>query len=447
MKYASAIGFLLAVSTLAAMAMASPHEMVGDGWAHTWAGAGMGQGYSLALRPGGELYVTGYTGAFGSGSADLLLLKYDTSGKLLWQRTWGGGKEDYGWGVALNQAGAVFVTGYTHSFGEGSRDVILLKYDADGSLLWQRAWGNSGWEQANGLVVNQEGEIYVTGNTQSFKGGENPLILLKYDFEGNLLWRKAWTLGDYAEGRALALDREGNLLVTGSVCRFGDSFDDVVLLKYDADGTLLWQRQWGGDQHDRGSDLIQDINGNIYVAGYTSSFGAGEMDVLLLKHDSQGNVLWARTWGGFTDDHGMALALDENGDLLVAGSSASFGEGMGSVALLKYDADGELLHQQAWVGTAYGGGSDLVLNGLGSAYIAGYAFSRDGSWQEVAGEESMPAGRASSPRGTESTPAGVESVPEGTETEPEGLLDEKGGNLDVLVMKVELIEPSVGNED
>ncbi len=129
----------------------------------TWGGISSDAGFGVAVDASGNIYVTGRTYSFGVGLADVLLSKFDSSGSLLWQRTWGGRDTDVGLGVALDASGNIYVTGYTTSFGAGGFDVLLLKFDSTGALLFQRTWGGSSTDYGNGVAVDASGNALVAG--------------------------------------------------------------------------------------------------------------------------------------------------------------------------------------------------------------------------------------------------------------------------------------------
>ena len=175
-----------------------------------------------------------------------------SSGDLAWQRTWGG--TEYDWGprsaVALDSPGNAYVLGTTPSFGASKGDVLLLKFDPSGNLLWQRTWGrnepNFGW----GLALDSSDDIYITGVTQSFGGTGHALFLVKFDSFGDLLWQRTRGGNDTAGcGYNVALDSLGDVYVVGiteSAASSGSSDgdhrigEDALLLKFGPSGNLLW---------------------------------------------------------------------------------------------------------------------------------------------------------------------------------------------------------------
>jgi uncharacterized delta-60 repeat protein len=347
----------------------------------TWGGTSGDVGYGVAVDSFGNTYVTGYSYSFGPGNpshGSLSLLKYNATGSLIWQRIWSGSGNgtDYGQGVAVDSSGNVFVAGYTNSFGAGGNDVLLLKFNStDGSLLWQKTWGGSGDDTGYGVAIDASGSIFVTGETISFGAGSDDVLLLKFNStDGSLLWQRTWGGSSNDLGHGVVVDSSGNVYVTGSTNSFGAGAADILLLKFNSTGSLLWQTTWGGSSDDGGRGVAIDASGNIYITGETYSFGAGAPtydDVVFLKFDSSGGLLWQRTWGGGGDDVGTGVAVDSSKNIYVTGYTFSYGTGSDDVSLLKFNSTGSLLWQRTWGGIGSDAGLGIAVDSSGNALVAG----------------------------------------------------------------------------
>jgi hypothetical protein len=216
--------------------------------------------------------------------------------------------------------------------------------------------------------------------------------------------------------------------VTGRTVSFGAGPYAALLLKYGPDGTLLWQKTWGGKREDyvRGHVAV-DPSGSIYVTGKTESFGAGHADVLLLKYDPNGTLLWQKTWGGTGEDLCWDVAIGPSGSIYVIGRTLSFGAGQRDVLLLKYDPNGALLWQKIWGGTEWDSGCALAVDPSGSIYVTGVTASPSQTLQYVSGTETTPDGTVTEPDGTETTPDGTVTELTGAETTPDGSETYAGG--------------------
>ena len=312
-------------------------------------------GNAVVTDSSNNIYITGSTQTFGGEDYDVFLQKYDQSCNLLFTKQWGGAGNDIARGIAVDIADNVYVTGSTDSFGNGRTQAFLLKYSSSGELQFSKTFGDTGNSYGNAIAVDTLGNIYVAGTTTGAAGGTFGL-LLKYDPSGNLLFQQAWGNGnDYGTG--VAVDPGGYVYVTGYTYSLGltPGVSSVILLKYDSLGALIYQRIWGGRQNAYASAIAIDIDGNVYVTGYTKSFSVtpGIPSVLLLKFDSTGNLLFQRVWGGNRGDFAYGIAVDAQENAYITGYTYSFGPNTqgANYFILRYDMSGNLLYQRL-----YGGG-------------------------------------------------------------------------------------------
>jgi hypothetical protein len=314
-------------------------------------------GYSAVTDSSNSIYITGSTQTFGGEDYDVFLQKYDSSCDLLYTKQWGGPGNDIARGIAVDAADNVYITGSTDSFAGGLSQIFLLKYSSSGDLQFSVTWGGKQNDYGNGVVVDILGNIYVVGTTTSFGAGGSDVVLLKYDSSGNLLFQKTWggTQNDF--GTALAVDSGGYVYLTGYTYSLGPTpgVSSIILLKYDPSGNLLFQKFSGGKMNDFGTGVAVDIDGNVYVTGYTKSYSVtpGVPSAFLMKFDQSGSLLFQRSWGGHRGDFAYAVAVDSAENAYVTGYTYSFGPNTqgANFFVLKYDISGNLLYQKI-----YGGG-------------------------------------------------------------------------------------------
>lgn len=281
-----------------------------------WAGPGNDVPRGIAVDSFDNVYITGYTDSYGAGQFDVFLLKFRPyDNEFLFSKTWGGPQNDYGFGVAVDGFDNVYVTGATNSYGAAqssygatASDAFLLKYDSSGNLLFQKTWGGPQNDYGNGVAVDSAGNIYVAGTTNSFgtKSGVPNAFLLKYDSGGRLLFNQFWEEGQSSYGTGVTVDAVGNVYLTGYAYGLGTNLGvpKAFLLKYDPSGNLLLRRAWGGNRGDYGYGVVVDFQGNIYETGYTFSFGpnAQGVNIFFLKYAPSGDLLFQKTYGGGTPD-------------------------------------------------------------------------------------------------------------------------------------------------
>jgi hypothetical protein len=352
----------------------------------------------------GNLYLVGVTGGTladdpWNGGADIYLAKYDATGNRLWLRQLGTVADDFGYAVAVDGAGNVFLAGGTGGAltvapFQGGTDIFVAKYDSGGTRQWLQQFGSDGEDVAYGLAVDGVGNILVAGKASGVLGsdpffGGTDLFVAKYDSLGTRLWlRQGGTVAaDLAYG--VAADGSGNVYAVGAAQggldgNAGSGSDDLFLLKYDGAGIRLWTRQLGTVSSDVAYGVALDHAGSVYVAGATAGALDGNLrqggeDAFLLKFDGNGGLLWSRQFGTVAADAARSVACDPYGHIFVAGDTfGSLGEivanaGSSDLFVVRYDAAGSRrwARQLGTVGAdrGYGVAADAGEN----AFVAGTA--------------------------------------------------------------------------
>ncbi|MHA2010108.1 MAG: SBBP repeat-containing protein [Candidatus Hodarchaeales archaeon] len=345
-----------------------PSDLNTNSWNKTWGSSDLERGYGVALDSSEDIYVSGYTYGIGAGSSDIALVKYNGSGVLLWNRTWGGSGGDSGGGVTVDSSDDFYVTGLTNSFGAGGSDITLVKYSSSGVLLWNRTWGGSSNDRGYEVTFDSSDNIYVTGSTNSFGAGNSDMVLVKYSSSGVQLWNRTWGGIDSDLGLGVAVDSSDNIFVTGNTPSFGVGGTDMFLVKYNSSGAQLWNKTWGGSSSDGGHGVTVDSYENVYVSGGTQSFGIVE-NTLLVKYNNSGVQLWNRTWSGSNGGSGLDVTVDSANIIYLTGDSNTNGI---DIVLLKYNSSGVLLWNRTWGGNGLQRGFNVAVDSIYNAYIVGY---------------------------------------------------------------------------
>jgi len=284
----------------------------------------------------------GSTSSAGAGGTDAWLIRTDSLGDTLWTETLGGAGEDYAHSVWETRDGGYVLGGYTSSYGAGDDDLWLLKTDASGNTLWAIALGGEMEDRAYSVQQTADGGYAVAGWTKSFGAGTRDAWLIKTDSLGDTAWAEA--LGGEMDDRAYSVRQttDGGFILVGRTNSPGGGARDAWLVKTDCTGDTVWTRTFGGEAYDDGHSVQQTGDGGYVLAGQTFSYGAGGGDAWLIKTDSLGDSVWARTFGGAGYEDARSVRQTADGGYIVAGYTESFGAGEADVWLIKTDSLGNV---------------------------------------------------------------------------------------------------------
>lgn len=326
-------------------------------WTRTWGSTNDEEWAKCAVGPDGYVYLAGYSkgaidGQTITGGRDFSLTKLNSDGSRIWTRLWGSTNNDSTYGIAVDALTNIYVVGGARetvlgqSFA-GESDLMLAKFNADGSNLWTRLWGSSGWEDAMGVTVDGSHNVYVAGYTDGEFGGQTnsgpfDLTLTKFNADGSNLWTRIWgsVEDDWAFG--VVSDGSTNLYVAGVASGEIDSQSlvgdyDFVLSKFTADGTRVWSRMWGSTDEEEGDgQLAISSDGRITIPGTTwGSFGgytnAGEDDLTATQYSADGVRQWSMIWGSTNRDYAYAASVDQGENVYIVGGVRASVDGQSAI--------------------------------------------------------------------------------------------------------------------
>jgi len=318
-------------------------------WANylrTGGGAMVDEGTSLKRTSDGGYIITGYTYSYGAGSGDILLIKTNASGQLQWAKTIGGPSADYGTSVIQTSDGGFALAGITYSYGAGNYDLILVKTDASGNLLWAKAVGGTDYDQAHTVIQTPDGGLLVAGETRSYASGFSDFILVKFSGDGTFQWAKAIGSTSVDEAFWMAPCSDGGYILGG---RTGTSGSGFLLVKFLSNDNLGWASVVAGGYYYsflKAADIIQTSDGGYALTATSWSYGAGTDDIILAKLTSAGALEWARAAGTTINDLGFGLVQTPDSGYVVGGETEEYNTGPCEMVVLKYDKHGNFLWAQ-----------------------------------------------------------------------------------------------------
>jgi len=294
-------------------------------WNRTWGGIDGDVGTDVAVDSYNDVVVSGYGWSFGAGDADIIVVKYDMDGNQIWNRTWGGANLDSGEGIDVDSTGNIYVAGYTESFGGSDSDMVLIKYDIDGNQIWNRTWGGSNDDGAYDVVTDSSDGIYIVGYTKSYAVmGVRDICVVKYDSSGSQIWNATYGVWDIDQGYGIEVDNSFNVYVTGSITEDGTTYTDCCLVKFNSTGDYKWNKTWGLSFNDEAHGIYFD-GIDIYVSGFINFQSPNYQDIFVVKCDTSGSEIWNKTWNSGHREYGSDIAVDQLGNIYVGGDRSDIG--------------------------------------------------------------------------------------------------------------------------
>ncbi|HMR00464.1 MAG TPA: SBBP repeat-containing protein [Ignavibacteria bacterium] len=317
----------------------------------------------------GYVYATGVSWGSNSTKEDYATIKFGQDGDFIWAVRYDGPGHniDNATAITIDNAGNVYVTGWSRSGSDyGSEDYCTIKYNNNGQQLWAARYdgavGNDCYyyDYANAIVVDNSGNVYVTGESWGNDNLNGDYLTVKYNSNGVVQWAKRYNGPSCKNDKALSigLDAMNNVYVTGASEQQGKGYD-YVTVKYSTNGSQQWAARYDGPAYlnDIANELKVDGMGNVYVTG-SSHGGTSKLDYTTIKYNSAGQQQWLKRYTNSPindTDVATGIDIDVYGNAYVTGYSKSSGAASYDYVTIKYKgADGT----QMWLNRADGGLSD-----------------------------------------------------------------------------------------
>ena len=298
----------------------------------------------------GGIGSTNIEGLTSKGGRDGLIVRYDKDGNLVWMKNWGGNSTDWFNQVFKTQNDEFIVFGRTSSSNidgitvKGVEAAVFIKYDGNGDVVWQKSIRSDGYGICSLFLPFEDGFL-ISINLEGYEvEGLTPLgakdaVLIKFDYNGKIIWAKNWGGSDIDIFSTLQMDKNGDFLITGytystnitGLTNFGDK--DGIVIKMSSNGEILWQKSWGGSAADQFIHNIILSDGSFVTFGRTSSSDIeglnnnGNQDVLIIKYDKNGEILWKKNFGTEEYDN-YSAAVNVNDEIVFV---------LGAISMETYD--------------------------------------------------------------------------------------------------------------
>ncbi len=318
----------------------------------------------------GGYLIAGATSSYGNGYKDIYLIKTNASGYVQWSKTYGGLNWDAANSLKTTSNGCFTLTGVTSSFGSGASDAFIMKIDSLGDSLWLKTYGGPMEEGSFGIDVCSDNGYIIAGYSSSFANGFSAIYYVKTNSNGDTIWSKSIEKEYDNIGYSIIQLSGGGYLLGGSISNGGALSTDGYIMKINNIGDTIWTRILGGTSYDVINAVCEDFDGNYLFCGTTYSFGAGNYDIYVVKTNLNGEEIWTKTYGGSISDRASKIIKTYDNGYAIAGITNSFGAGGNDIYIIKLNNNGDTL----WTKT-FGGEGDDWATSIQETYDGGFIIS------------------------------------------------------------------------
>jgi hypothetical protein len=330
--------------------------------------------------------------------------------RLRWQKAMGGTLLDYASSIDQTTDGGYIIAGVTNSHegditnNHGESDMWVVKLDSSGNIVWQKTLGGSGFDEGSSVIGTPDGGYAIAGNTNSadgdvtgyHDGGRRDMWVVKLNSNGNIIWQKALGGSQDETAYSIIATPDGGYAVAGSATSTNGDVtgnkgrSDVWVVKLNANGNIMWQKNLGGSSDDIAHSIINASGGGYAIAAYTESADGdvagnhGRGDMWIVKLDNSGNTVWQKTLGGSGLDNGNHITATPDGGYAVSGLTSSAdgdvtgNHGGNDMWVVKLDGNGNKAWQKTLGGSSSDGASAAIVTADGGYILAGSTSSKDG---------------------------------------------------------------------
>lgn len=338
------------------------------------------------------------------GKMDGFIIKYDNSWNMEWINNFGGNDLEYFYNVYVTKENEYYVIGTTHSSNlsefasNGNSNGLIVKFDKNGNILWNDFLEGNYSDSFESAVLTDDGGIIVVGHTYSdnidwiennFGDYRRLSFIIKYDKNGNIEWKNSYDGKSSIYFYDIVSLSDGGYLISGTINENGVGSTNALLFKLDSNGNVTKKVTWGGDKFDSFSKIVMHDN-KYYILGKTSSSDIeginfkGSTDGVVLKFDSDLNLIWNSSFGGSGYDICNDLYVFEDGNAIVACpvnstdiAGLNHNGGSYDIVLLRYDKDGNLLGFNSLGGNGEDYVNKIICENSSKCKIFGYTSSTE----------------------------------------------------------------------
>jgi len=316
-------------------------------WAKTYGGNEYDEAHSIQQTSDGGYIIAGVS------NSEILIIKIDAYGNVLWQQTHAGEANS----IISSSDGGYIIAGQIYPSGIPIGDIGILKLKSNGDIEWNQHYGIYGGI-ANDVKQCSDGGYIIVGS------GADDIYVIKTYASGNLEWGKNYGGSDRDIGYSI-LQTDDGFIIAGETISTGKVNPEIWIFKIDSSGNIIWEKNFGGSGYNSAYCIRQSLDGGFIAAGKKSS-AAGDADIWIAKLKSNGDLDWEKTYGSSYDEIAYSIQQTSDGGFIVSGEIKT-SAGDTDFLILKLNNNGDLVWQKI-----YGGSGDDVARSIQQTADGGY---------------------------------------------------------------------------
>ncbi|MEM6346602.1 MAG: caspase family protein [Bacteroidota bacterium] len=290
-------------------------------------------------------------------------------------KTFGGERDEHAMAVTNTATGDYVVAGFTNSFGSGKSDVWVMKLDQFGGEVWRQFFGDPDYDWANDLIETRDGNYVVIGYTRDKVSGKNNAWVFQLNRHGELMWTRTFGGSDADEARSIIQTKDGGFAVAGFSYSNSKGKSDIWLLRLNAVGEILWDRQYGGSGIEKAYSIQETDDEGFVIGGYQHYNETNRADMLVVRTDRNGKGIWRKVVRAPGNDVIESVLQTDEGQFLAAGWRYNESNGSLDGCLIHLSASGRVLKEHLLGGTGKDAFYDLIATQDGGYLLTGQSTS------------------------------------------------------------------------
>ncbi|MBK9414818.1 MAG: T9SS type A sorting domain-containing protein [Bacteroidetes bacterium] len=308
-------------------------------WSKAFGGVSPDLAYSVAINNSGNYFIAGTSSSGGNGGYDGYLICLDVSGTILWEKYYGGSDWDFIYSVEVMPDQSILLAGESYSFSNGGTDAWVLHLNSSGDTTWTNNFGSTG-NDAFKNICQSPTAIYLSGYIDSTDADGMDGYLIKLDLTGNFVWEKRVHLLGRDLLNGCTIDQSGDLIAYGSTAPFDSTKNDALVTKLDTNGTVIWSYNSASGEDDDAKKIIPISNNELFLIGQKNPSGNGAKSIFMTRYNSSGfSVNGGQSFGGPNDEEGYSMINTIQGGVAIVGYTSSYGLGNSDALLVYLNSD------------------------------------------------------------------------------------------------------------